>query len=481
MGLLPQIADGTGVDIATAGHYVSAYALGVVVGAPLIAVMFAAKVPRKGVLMTLMGFFALSHVAIAFADTYPSVMAARFLAGLPHGAFFGIGSVVAASLVSHRAADRRRGDPARWSRGRQRRRRAGRDPPRPAVVVAPALCRRGPRRRPHRRRDRGLPARASAPSGEESMRSEMRALRRPQVWLALLIGVVGFGGMFAMYSFITPTMTELAGLEGRYIPWVLAAYGIGMVTRHGAQPAASPTGSGCCPASSSRSRSSGCCSPSSGGRRRALARRRHGLRARGAALDRRAPAADPPARRRPRGPVARRGAQPLDAQHGQRARCLARLDRARRSAGATGRRASSAPAWPLSESPWRCCRWHSSGALGSTARLRGSPSLPASEHTACVPVRPQSLREDPRHLAPEILHEVRLGAAGQGRQRSGSGSRDGSGTNPSTCCGASPRAPGAPTAGGVGSARSMVSVGVVGVVGVDRPRWLGRAEADEGG
>ncbi len=62
------------------------------------------------------------------------------------------------------------------------------------------------------------------------MFSEMRALRRLQVWLALLIGVVGFGGMFAMYSFITPTMTELAGLDARSIPWVLAAYGIGMVT-----------------------------------------------------------------------------------------------------------------------------------------------------------------------------------------------------------------------------------------------------------
>jgi len=67
------------------------------------------------------------------------------------------------------------------------------------------------------------------PSGEESMRAEMQALRRPQVWLALLIGVVGFGGMFAMYSFITPTMTELAGLDEGYIPWVLAVYGVGMV------------------------------------------------------------------------------------------------------------------------------------------------------------------------------------------------------------------------------------------------------------
>src|SRR5262245_13263440 len=105
MGLLPQIADGTGVDIATSGHYVSAYALGVVVGAPLIAV-FAARAPRKGLLMSLMAFFALAHLAVVVADTYSTVLAARFLAGLPHGAFFGIGSVVAASLVAreHRTA-----------------------------------------------------------------------------------------------------------------------------------------------------------------------------------------------------------------------------------------------------------------------------------------------------------------------------------------------------------------------------------------
>jgi DHA1 family inner membrane transport protein len=228
MGLLPQIADGTGVDIATAGHYISAYALGVVVGAPLIAVM-AARLPRKGLLMALMGFFTLSHVAVAFADTYPTVMGARFLAGVPHGAFFGIGSVVAASLVSHR---RRTAAVATLLGGLGV----------ANVVGVPLATLMGQRWSWH------LPYVAvglvgaltvvaigvflprRSPSGEESMRSEMRALRRPQVWLALLIGVVGFGGMFAMYSFITPTMTELAGLDPAYIPWVLAAYGIGMVT-----------------------------------------------------------------------------------------------------------------------------------------------------------------------------------------------------------------------------------------------------------
>ena len=228
MGLLPQIAEGTGVDIATAGHYVSAYALGVVVGAPLIAVM-AAKVPRKGLLMALMGFFAVSHLAIAFADTYPTVMAARFLAGIPHGAFFGIGSVVAASLVSHQ---RRTAAVATLLGGLGVANVVG-------VPLATLLGQRYSWHLPYL--VVGLVAVVTvaaigvflphqSPSGEESMRSEMRALRRLQVWLALLIGVVGFGGMFAMYSFITPTMTELAGLDESYIPWVLAAYGIGMVT-----------------------------------------------------------------------------------------------------------------------------------------------------------------------------------------------------------------------------------------------------------
>ena len=228
MGLLPQIADGTGVDIATAGHYVSAYALGVVVGAPLIAVA-AAKVPRKGLLMALMGFFAVAHVGIAFADTYPTVMAARFLAGIPHGAFFGIGSVVAASLVSHQ---RRTAAVATLLGGLGVANVVG-------VPLATLLGQRYSWHLPYLLVGVvGLVTVAAigvflphqSPSGDESMRSEMRALRRLQVWLALLIGVVGFGGMFAMYSYITPTMTELAGLDESYIPWVLAAYGIGMVT-----------------------------------------------------------------------------------------------------------------------------------------------------------------------------------------------------------------------------------------------------------
>jgi DHA1 family inner membrane transport protein len=227
MGLLPQLATGTGVDIATAGHYVAAYALGVVVGAPLVAVL-AARVPRKGLLIALMAFFAVAHVGILLADRYPSLMAVRFLAGIPHGAYFGIGSVVAASLVSHarRTAAVATllgglgvanviGVPAATILGQ----RVGWQVPYLAVgaiglVTVGAVAAWLPRQ---------------LASGDESMARELAALRRPQVWLALLIGTVGFGGMFAMYSFIAPTMTELAGVTQSFVPWVLAAYGVGMV------------------------------------------------------------------------------------------------------------------------------------------------------------------------------------------------------------------------------------------------------------
>jgi MFS transporter, DHA1 family, inner membrane transport protein len=98
MGLLPQIADGVHISIPTAGHVVSAYALGVVVGAPVIAAL-GARTGRKRLLLGLMAVFVLGNVLSAVASSYESLMAARFLSGLPHGAFFGIGAVVAASMV----------------------------------------------------------------------------------------------------------------------------------------------------------------------------------------------------------------------------------------------------------------------------------------------------------------------------------------------------------------------------------------------
>src|SRR6476646_2695084 len=98
MGLLPQIADGVGTSIPVAGHVISAYALGVVVGAPVLA-FFGARWPRRGLLVVLMLAYALFNAASALATDYHLLFAARFLDGLPHGAYFGVASLVAASMA----------------------------------------------------------------------------------------------------------------------------------------------------------------------------------------------------------------------------------------------------------------------------------------------------------------------------------------------------------------------------------------------
>ena len=98
MGLLPNVARDVQVTVPVAGHMISAYALGVVIGAPLLAAVFA-RTGRRAMLIGLMVFFALANVLCAVASSYGLIVVARFLAGLPHGAYFGIASVVAASLV----------------------------------------------------------------------------------------------------------------------------------------------------------------------------------------------------------------------------------------------------------------------------------------------------------------------------------------------------------------------------------------------
>src|ERR1043165_2733673 len=98
MSLLPYFSAGLGIDERTAGHVISAYALGVVVGAPVIAVL-AARVARRTLLISLMSVFAVANVMSALAPSYESMLLFRFLSGLPHGAYFGIASLVAASVV----------------------------------------------------------------------------------------------------------------------------------------------------------------------------------------------------------------------------------------------------------------------------------------------------------------------------------------------------------------------------------------------
>lgn len=228
MGLLPQIAQGVHVGIPQAGHVVSAYALGVVVGAPTIATL-AAKLPRKALLIALMVAFAVFNTASALAPNFGTLLVARFLSGLPHGAFFGIASVLAAGLVSK---ERRTwavamilsgltvanivGVPASTLIGQN----LGWQWPYAGVGVIAALTALAVWRWvPHQRSD------ASATAG-----SELAALRLPQVWLALGIGTVGFGGMFATFSYIAPTLTHLTGVRDNVVPLFLVCYGVGMTT-----------------------------------------------------------------------------------------------------------------------------------------------------------------------------------------------------------------------------------------------------------
>ena len=109
MGLLPQISEGVGVSIPQAGHIIAAYALGVVVGAPVLA-FFGAKWPRRGLLVVLMGAYALFNALSAVATNFEMLVVARFLDGLPHGGYFGVASLVAASMV----APERRGRAMAW-------------------------------------------------------------------------------------------------------------------------------------------------------------------------------------------------------------------------------------------------------------------------------------------------------------------------------------------------------------------------------
>ncbi|MEU5099454.1 MFS transporter [Streptomyces sp. NPDC020996] len=226
MGLLPQIADGVGVSVPHAGNLVSAYALGVVVGAPVLTGI-GARVPHKRLLLLLSGLFVVGNVASALAPDFALLFAARFLAGLPHGALFGVGAVVASRLVAPERAARAVskmflgltvanivGVPAGTALGQQLGWRSAYG----AVAVI------------------GLVALASLacfvphqPRGRQSgIRHELRAMGNRQVVIGLATAVVGFGGFFAVYSYLVPMLTRVTGISDSSTTLVLALYGVGM-------------------------------------------------------------------------------------------------------------------------------------------------------------------------------------------------------------------------------------------------------------
>jgi MFS transporter, DHA1 family, inner membrane transport protein len=227
MGLLPEMARGVGVSIPAAGHVISAYALGVVVGAPLIAV-FGARLPRRGLLLALMAAFALGNAGSALALNYESLTIARFLSGVPHGAFFGVASLVAASMVAPHRKGRAvslvmLGLPVANVVGVPTATWMGQHLGWRSAYWAVALL--------------GLLTVAlvlafvpSTPANPEATgRKELQAFARPQVWLTLLVGAIGFGGMFSMYSYIAPTITDVTELSASTVPLFLLAFGVGGV------------------------------------------------------------------------------------------------------------------------------------------------------------------------------------------------------------------------------------------------------------
>jgi DHA1 family inner membrane transport protein len=227
MGLLPQIAAGVDVGIPTAGHVISAYAVGVVVGAPVLAYV-GARFPRRGLLISLMVAFVVGNAASALAGTYGLLVASRFLSGLPHGAFFGVAALVAADL----AAPNRRGRaialtmlglsvanvvgvPAATWLGQNVGWRSAYWLVAGLALVTIALVRAF------------VPATPGNP--DATGRRELSLFAVPQVWLTLLAGAIGFGGLFAVYSYIAPTVTEVGGLPESAVPVFLLAFGLGMV------------------------------------------------------------------------------------------------------------------------------------------------------------------------------------------------------------------------------------------------------------
>jgi DHA1 family inner membrane transport protein len=230
MGLLPQVASDLSVSIPRAGQLISVYALGVVVGAPLLTAA-SVRFRRKTVLLVLMSWFAAGNLLSAIAPTFGLVMLGRFVSGLPHGAFFGAGAVVAGSLVERNRANSAMavmfagltvanivGVPLTTILGQHTGWRAvyaivgliGL-----LAVAAIAVAVPGD-------------AAPADPEHEVSIVHELRAFAKPEVWLVLGVAMLGGGGLFATFSYITPMMTNVTHYADSSITWLLVLFGLGM-------------------------------------------------------------------------------------------------------------------------------------------------------------------------------------------------------------------------------------------------------------
>ncbi|MFB6724995.1 MFS transporter [Kribbella sp. NPDC056345] len=227
MGLLPEVATDFGVSIPSAGLLISGYALGVVVGAPLLTAI-GSKVSRKTVLIALMGVFIAGNLLSALAPTYGVLMTGRIVAALAHGAFFGVGSVVAASLVPKAkqasaialmftglTVANVLGVPGGTALGQQ----FGWRSTFWAVTALGVIGLLG---------IMFLVPKQDTAEGP-GLRVELAVFKNVQVWLALAMTALGFAGVFASFTYIAPMMTEVAGFSAGAVTWLLVLFGGGLV------------------------------------------------------------------------------------------------------------------------------------------------------------------------------------------------------------------------------------------------------------
>lgn len=225
MGLLPVIAQGVDVSIPTAGLLISAYAIGVMVGAPFMTLAFS-RFGKRTALMLLMTIFTVGNLMSAMAPGYFTLLAARLVTSLNHGAFFGLGAVVAASVVPKEKQASAvaamfmgltianiGGVPAATWVGQQigwRMAFAG-----TAVIGLAAISALW----------------FALPKGERGkmpdVKRELRVLTRPAVLLAMATTVMGAGAMFTLYTYVAPTLETLTGASGSFVTLALALIGVG--------------------------------------------------------------------------------------------------------------------------------------------------------------------------------------------------------------------------------------------------------------
>ncbi|ANN65216.1 MFS transporter [Bordetella bronchialis] len=227
MGLLPELSADLGVGLSTAGLLVTGYALGVFVGAPIVTPMMS-RLQRKTVLLGLMLLFTVGNLACALAPSYGMLMAARVLTSFAHGAFFGIGSVVATGLV---AADKKASAIALMFTGLTLANVMG-------VPLGTWLGQHfGWRSTFWAVTAVGIVAMAAiallVPRSRDDQQArfgqELRTLVRPQVLLGFLMTVLGFGGVFAAFTYIAPILTQLAGFSDAAVSPILLLFGVGLV------------------------------------------------------------------------------------------------------------------------------------------------------------------------------------------------------------------------------------------------------------